>query len=191
MIKSNGKVKTMNKKIVLFGLIFMMLLFTNVAMAVAPTLTNQSPANSSTLWDMDTTTISININCTNGTFNWTLDTSPDIGNNSGYTASNGSKTCTISGLLYSTTYTWIVNSTNGTLWTNATYTFTTRDAKLRENPALSVVEKAIVGVVGLIVLLGFLYVIIKMDMKKEGQLAKILVGLIVALALLGVIFTML
>lgn len=179
----------MNKKIVLFGLLFMMLLFTNVAMAVAPTLSNESPTDASTLWDMDTTSISLNINCTSGTFNWTLDTSPDIGNSSGYTASNGSKTCTISGLLYSTTYTWIVNSTNGTLWTNATYTFTTRDAKLRENPALSGVEQLIAGVVGIIVLIGFLYIVLKMDMKKEGQLARLLIGIMVAIALITVLFT--
>lgn len=181
----------MTRKIFIsFGILFIMLLaFSSISLAVAPTLTNQSPANASTLWDMDTTTISLNINCTSGTFNWTLDTSPDIGNSSGYTASNGSKTCTISGLLYSTTYTWIVNSTNGTLWTNATYTFTTRTAKLRENDVFNYAEKAVIGILGIVIIIAFLYAIMHFKFEKEGSLAKLLIVVVLSLAILSVIFS--
>ena len=180
----------MKKTYVLFGLLFVMLLFTGVASAVAPTLSNETPTDESTLWDMDTTSISIDINCTSGTFNWSIDTSPDIGNSSSHTASNGTKTCTITDYLYSTEYTWIVSSTNGTLWKNASYTFTTRPAKLRDNAEFNAVEKAIVGVVGIMILVGFIYIIAKTDYaKKEGSFAKMLVGIIIALALLTVIFS--
>jgi len=179
----------MRKTYVLIGLLFVMLLFSGIASAVAPILSDESPSDDSTLWDMDTSSISVQINCSSGTFNWSIDTLPDIGNSSSNGASNGSKTCSISGYSYSTEYTWYVNSTNGTLWTNASYTFTTRNAKLRENAEFTVVEKAIVGVVGIMILIGFIFVVMKTDFKKDGALAKILVGMIVALALLTIIFS--
>jgi hypothetical protein len=181
----------MNKKIVLFGLIFIMLLFTNVAMAVAPTLSNEVPTDASTLWEMSTTSINVTIKDIDTNFNYTIDTSPDIGNSSGFNVTNGSKTCSISGLAYSTTYTWTINASdfNGTGYINESYTFTTRDAKLRENDEFTGVEKAIVGAVGILILLGFIYVILNMDFKKEGNLAKLLVGIMLALIFLGVIFS--
>ena len=182
----------MNKKIVLFGLVFMMLLFTGVASAVLPVISNEYPTDDATLWDCPSATINATITDIDGTFNWTIETLPNVGSASGNTASNGSKTCDLTLLNFTATYRWYVNTTDNTsLWTNASYNFTTRDAKLRENPELNIVETAVVGVVGLIILLGFLYIVAKMDMKKEGQLAKLLVGLLVALALLGVIFTLL
>lgn len=170
-------------------MLFMMLLFCNVAMAVAPTLSNESPSDTSKMWDMETTSISVDINCTSGTFDWNITTSPDIGNSGATGASNGTKSCSISGLEYSTEYTWYVNSTNGTLWTNASYTFTTRDAKLRENSALSGVEKAIVGAIGVIILMGIIYILLKMDYTKDGQLAKILIGVLLALIFISIIYS--
>ena len=58
---------------------------------------------------------------------WTIETSPDTGSNSGYSESNGSKSCDISGLRYSTQYFWFVNATDGIDWTNKTYHFTTEN----------------------------------------------------------------
>lgn len=58
-------------------------------------------------------------------FDWNIETSPAIGSGSGTGASNGTKTCTISGLQYSTTYHWYVNVTDGIGWANESYTFTT------------------------------------------------------------------
>lgn len=179
----------MNKKIVLFGIIFIMLLFTNVAMAVAPTLSNESPTDESTLWEIDTTSFTVDVNCTSGTFDWNITSSPNVGNAGATGESNGTKSCTVSGLEFSTTYTWYVNSTNGTLWTNALYTFTTRNAKLRENSAFNSFEKTIIGVVGIIILIGFLFYILKMDFKNDKNLAKMFIAVMLALIFLGIIFS--
>ena len=59
-------------------------------------------------------------------FNWTIETSPNVGSNSVNGANNGSKSCSISGLAYSTTYTWFVSATDGKGWTNESFTFTTK-----------------------------------------------------------------
>lgn len=183
----------MNKKIFVFGILFLMLLFSNVAMAVAPVLSNEFPSDDGTLWDLTTTTINVTLTDIDSDINWTIDTSPDIGNSSGFLGKNGSKTCTISGLLFSTTYTWTVNASdgNGTGYTNTSFTFTTRTAKLRENSELNLPEKAVVGVIGVVILIGFIYVVLKMKFEDEKTFAKLLIGLIVALALLTVIFQML
>ena len=181
----------MNKKFICvgIGLLFLMLFVSSNVLAVAPTVSDENPSDASKLWDMTTTSITIGINCTSGTFDWNISTSPDIGNSGATGASNGTKSCSISGLEYSTEYTWHVNSTNGTLWTNASYTFTTRDAKLRENSALSGVEKAIVGAIGVIILMGIIYILLKMDYTKDGQLAKILIGVLLALIFISIIYS--
>ena len=88
-----------------------------------------SPGNGSTGVSISTSSLSIAINDPDGdTFNWTIDTNPDVGNSSANNSNNGSKSCSISGLSYSTTYYWYVNATDlGTgNWTNATYWFTTQ-----------------------------------------------------------------
>lgn len=181
----------MKKTYVLFGLLIVMMLFTGMASAVAPVLSNEVPSDGSTLWDLTTTSVNVTMTDVDSDINWTIDFSPDIGNSSATLAKNGSKTCAISGMLYGTTYTWTVSAmdANGSAYTNASYTFTTRPAKLRENAEFNVVEKAIVGVVGIIILIGFLFIVLKTDYKKEGSLAKLLVGLMIALALLTVIFS--
>jgi len=54
--------------------------------------------------------INVTINDAEGDdFNWSIDTSPDVGNSSGFAASNGTKTCSITGLVGGTTYTVYVN----------------------------------------------------------------------------------
>ena len=60
-------------------------------------------------------------------FNWTIETSPDIGSNGSTDDSNGIKTCTVSGLNYNTNYTWYVNATDSSSGeiTAEIYTFTT------------------------------------------------------------------
>gem|GEM_PF-4597230 len=59
------------------------------------------------------------------TMDWTIETSPDIGDDSDVNANNGSISCLVSGLSPGTAYTWYVNVTDGIIWTNETYTFTT------------------------------------------------------------------
>jgi hypothetical protein len=62
-------------------------------------------------------------------------TSPDVGSDSGSIGSGtydwNTRTVDITGLDYDTTYTWTVSATDGTYWTNRTYTFRT---ELAPNP---------------------------------------------------------
>jgi len=58
-------------------------------------------------------------------FNWTITTVPNIGDSSDTNASNGTKTCNVSGLAYSTTYTWTVQAYDGHQWTNQSFSFIT------------------------------------------------------------------
>jgi len=62
-------------------------------------------------------------------FDWMIYTSPNIGSNSGTASSNGTKTCSISGLAYSTTYTWYVRCKDLSTgkWTNKSFWFKTVD----------------------------------------------------------------
>ncbi len=57
--------------------------------------------------------------------NYSVITDPDIGSASGINAPNGKITVPVSGLTYSTTYTWIVTATDGTYTTTKTFKFVT------------------------------------------------------------------
>ena len=93
-----------------------------------PVFGTPSPANSSTgnLWSL---TWSIPINDPEGnTFSWTIQCSNGQ-TSSGTGASNGTKSLSLSGLAYSTTYKVWVNATDPTgsgLYTRRWYTFTTK-----------------------------------------------------------------
>ena len=63
----------------------------------------------------------------NDTFNWSIETSPNIGSCYSNNDSNGSKTCDITNLEYSTTYYWYVNATDGHMSTNESFWFVTED----------------------------------------------------------------
>jgi len=103
-----------------------------------PTLSSPDPANESTGVPITTTSLSITIQDTEiDPFNWSITTLPDIGSNSGTDDSNGVKTCTISGLTYTTTYTWYVKTTDGNGWTNYSYIFTTESAPVNNPPIIS------------------------------------------------------
>jgi hypothetical protein len=91
-------------------------------------ISNPSPTNGSANVPISTASLSINIQDPDGdTFNYAIVTSPNIGSSSGNEASNGSKSCSISGLDYSTTYTWYVSCMDigSGNWTNKSYWFTT------------------------------------------------------------------
>ena len=88
-----------------------------------------SPSNSSTRISTGLSSLSVVILDPDGhTFNWTIQTNPNIGSNSANNDSNGTKTCSISGLNFSTTYNWYLSCYDGYNWTNKTYNFKTKSA---------------------------------------------------------------
>jgi len=92
------------------------------------TISNPSPANGLANVPISTASLNINIQDQDGeTFNYIINTNPNIGSSSGNESSNGSKSCSIYGLDYSTTYTWYVSclGTDSGNWTNKSYRFTT------------------------------------------------------------------
>ena len=95
----------------------------------APVVSTPSPSNESTGVAVSTSQVSVTIEDPDGdSFDWTIETSPDIGSVSGDDESNGTKTCSVSTPAYETTYTWFVNVTDGTDWTRTYYLFTTENA---------------------------------------------------------------
>lgn len=93
-----------------------------------PTVSHPNPANNSVDISVDTSIINVTIVDDDGdTFNWSIETAPDIGTNSSNDDTNGSKNCSISGLLCGTDYIWYINVTDGQNDTNISYTFRTED----------------------------------------------------------------
>jgi len=93
-----------------------------------PIISNPNPSNGSGNVPISTASLSINIQDPDGDmFNYIISTRPNIGSSSGNESSNGSKSCNISDLDYSTTYTWYVSciDTGSGNWTNKSYQFTT------------------------------------------------------------------
>lgn len=101
-----------------------------------PTFGTPNPTNGSTDVSHSLSSWTIPIADPEGdSINWSIDTSPDIGNASETSESNGTKSCTLSGLSYSTTYTVFVNATDDGSgeWTNQTFWFETEDSP-NQNP---------------------------------------------------------
>lgn len=93
-----------------------------------PVFSNEDPPHGSTDIPTTITSLSVLIEDPEGdSFDWSIETNPDIGSNSGTGEYNGVKTCTISNLEYDKTYTWYVNATDsGSGETSEeVYTFTT------------------------------------------------------------------
>ncbi len=91
-----------------------------------PELSSENPVDQQTSVSVNTDTLSVTIQEPEGdSFNWSIETSPNIGSDSGNNEHNETKTCSISSLSYSTTYTWYVNATDGNLTVNSSYQFTT------------------------------------------------------------------
>jgi hypothetical protein len=99
-----------------------------------PVLSNLNPTNNSNNVPIYINSINLTIEDPNGDFfNWTIETNPNIGNNSGDNDSNGSKSCIISAVNFNETYYWFVNVSDGYNWSNNTYQFTTR---MKYNPII-------------------------------------------------------
>lgn len=102
-----------------------------------PIFSSVSPTNGSTGIAIGTAALTIMIKDSEGdVFNWSIITSPNIGSNSGTTAANGTKSCSISGLSYSTTYHWYIvcKDVGSNYWNNASYWFTTAAESQGGNP---------------------------------------------------------
>ena len=69
--------------------------------------------------------------------NWSIQTLPDVGSASGTNESCGEKSCFISDLIYYTTYTWFVNVSDGIVWTNESFSFTTDIDSTDQRPIIS------------------------------------------------------
>jgi len=60
-------------------------------------------------------------------FNWSINTSPNIGSSYGFNETNGTKYCNVSGLNYSTVYHWYVYAYDGHSSMNRSYWFRTEN----------------------------------------------------------------
>jgi len=93
-----------------------------------PLVSGEYPLNGSTFVDVSFSQLSVSItDRESDLFNYTIETSPDVGNCSGFNEFNGTKTCNISSLSYNTFYTWFVNTSDcgSGLWANRSFMFTT------------------------------------------------------------------
>jgi len=88
-----------------------------------PDITDETPANNSIDILLDIGNLSVNISDDNGdAMTWTIECNNT--NSSNGNDNNGTIQCPVV-LAYNTTYTWWVNVTDGTCWTNRTFTFNT------------------------------------------------------------------
>ena len=104
-------------------------------------VSNETPSDETTNVSIDTVQLIVSLIDADGDkFGWSIETSPNVGSNSALGASNGSKTCTISGLEYDTTYMWYVNASDGTSCTNETFSFATESSPVNNPPSFSTIS---------------------------------------------------
>ena len=93
----------------------------------APTISETVPEDGATGVSTGLTELSFSLHdIDDDLMNYYVTTVPDVGSGSGTGVANGVYGITVTGLTEATTYTWRVNVTDGTQWTNNTYTFTTK-----------------------------------------------------------------
>ena len=123
--------KNLCKKGIVLGIIFLFFgagVFPSVMSGnnEPPIIGDPSPENGETDVSTDISKLLVLIEDPDSTFNWTIETSPDIGSNSSNIDTTGVKTINISGnLSYSTTYTMFVNATDAGSgnWSKETFWF--------------------------------------------------------------------
>ncbi len=100
-----------------------------------PEIQNENPLDGSVDVSIDLSNLSIYISDSNSdSLSWTIETSPNIGNSLNENDIDGIKKCNISNLNYNTLYNWYVNCTDGIIWTNNSYSFTTREKYIPSSP---------------------------------------------------------
>ena len=101
-----------------------------------PTILTTSPEHNSQNISINTSSLTATIqDSDNDTITWNITTIPDIGSSNGTISSEGTLSCPISNLSYYTTYEWTVSVSDGSIWTNETFSFTTG-----LNPLLSLIH---------------------------------------------------
>jgi len=88
-----------------------------------PVISNPLPANHSVV-DVDETDITVSIVDPDGdTFNWTIETIPDIGTSNNNDDTDGTKRCIVNDT-HNLNVTWFINCTDSYNWVNRTYNYT-------------------------------------------------------------------
>lgn len=129
--------------------------------ATVPALSNESPTDNLTNVDITQSTVNVTIYDLEETFNWTIQ-GLYITNAGANGASNGSKSAnTITPLPFNTLIIWYINVTDGTNWTNATYSFTTRTEQRLTEHFSDPSKILLVGLVSIFLLLGLVMYAIK------------------------------
>lgn len=91
-----------------------------------PIISTPSPSNGATNVPISTSSLSFNLMEPSGNaMSYTVTTSPNVGGNTGTGVHDGQYSVNISGLSYSTTYTWTVSANDGAMNAQQTFTFTT------------------------------------------------------------------
>ena len=102
-----------------------------------PSFSMEDPSNNTYEVSRDKTTVSVYIEDLDGdTFNWTVETTPNIGTDGLNNDHNGSKIISIAGLQYGVNYTWYVNATDGNYTTNESYKFQVENETEEEETSL-------------------------------------------------------
>ena len=102
-----------------------------------PIISNPIPSDFSVNVPLSITNLTFTITDIEGDLlNFSVMTSPYIGSDNMTEVGNGTYNITIENLSLNTIYKWYVNVTDGTYWTNKSYTFTTIDFK----PSFSVLK---------------------------------------------------
>jgi len=109
-----------------------------------PVFSNEDPHDGATGVPITTSSLSVYIaDPEENSFDWSITTSPDVGSSSGTGEGEGTKTCSISGLDYSTIYTWYVSATDpdgSGETTEEIYTFTTEPEPGNEPPNAPIID---------------------------------------------------
>lgn len=93
-------------------------------------ISNEHPFNEQPIISISLSQLSVDIaDQDSDLMSWSIEayrigTNISIGSSSGVAEGNGTKTCSISGLMYDETYLWYVNVTDGYVWTREIFTFT-------------------------------------------------------------------
>lgn len=110
----------------------------NVNDNTAPSISNGNPEDTAVDVAWNLSEIAVLLSDVDGDLiTWSIETSPNVGNCSGINQTCGEKTCSLNELEYFTTYTWFVNVTDGIVWTNQTFTFTSEVDPTDRLPLLS------------------------------------------------------